>query len=47
VSKKAAPDTGDESEGSDDDADHSDEDENQHSQGDRVSCEKFDLIYNM
>jgi hypothetical protein len=44
VSKKAAPDTGDESEGSDDDADHSDDDENQHSQGDRVSCEKFDLI---
>ncbi|PNF30988.1 Translocation protein SEC63-like protein [Cryptotermes secundus] len=42
VSKKAAPDTGDESEGSEDDADHSDDDENQHSQGERTSADDDD-----
>ena len=36
VSRKAAADTGEESEGSNDDADHSDDDDDQHSQGDKV-----------
>ncbi|KDR11817.1 translocation protein SEC63 homolog [Zootermopsis nevadensis] len=40
--RKAAADTGDESEGSDDDVERSDDDEDQHSQGEKVSAEDDD-----
>jgi translocation protein SEC63 len=42
VSRKAAADTGEESEGSNEDADHSDDDDDQHSQGDKASLEDDD-----
>jgi hypothetical protein len=40
ISRKAAADTGEESEGSNEDADHSDDDD-QHSQGDKVKLRIF------
>lgn len=36
ASRKATADTGEESEGSNEDADHTDDDDDQHSQGDKV-----------
>jgi len=42
ISRKAAADTGEESEGSNEDADHSDDDDDQHSQGDKASVEDDD-----
>jgi hypothetical protein len=41
ISRKAAADTGEESEGSNDDASHSDDDDDQHSQGDKVKLWEF------